>query len=360
MSPHYEQRLEADLQKIRSAVSDVSYRVRDAFDRAIKALCENDRDALYQVVLGDSEINRNIRQIEDRCHAFIARHLPAAGHLRFISSVLRLTVALERAGDYSATISQVFLQLAKPLPKEYSDKICELGDHSNTMLQDAINAFLRGNTELAHSARRIGFEIDKSYEAIFQQLIDSGSDMSPMELASLLRIFSKVERFSDQAKNVCKEAIFAVTGEPNEAKVFRILFVDKRNDLISRLAAAIAWKFFPNGAIYFSKGWEPSDNLHPDLTSAASRFGLEITRARPGLLKHLEDSPSENRIVVAINLDDEARLPKIPYQTVLVKWQIEEPNAAQGPEREKQLDQLVRDLRENIHLLMEQIHGKSD
>jgi phosphate transport system protein len=360
MSPHYEQRLEADLQKIRSAISDVSHRVRDAFDRAIKALCENDRETLYQVVLGDLEINRDIRQIEARCHAFIARHLPAAGHLRFISSVLRLTVALERAGDYSATISQVFLLLAKPLTKEYSDKICELGEQSNTMLQDAVTAFLRGNTELAQSARRIGFKIDKSYEAIFQQLIDSGKDMSPMELASLLRIFTKVERFSDQAKNVCKEVIFAVTGELNEANVFRILFLDKRNDLIGHLAAAIAWKFFPKGGIYFSKGWEPSDKIHPELESVAIRFGLDITRARPGLVERFEDSPSEYRIVVAINLDDEAKLPRIPYQTVLVKWRVEEPSASQGPEREKQLDQLVRDLVGNVQLLMEQLHGRSD
>lgn len=360
MSPHYEQRLEADLQKLRTAVSDVSHRVRDAFDRAIKGLCINDREMLYQVVLGDLEINRSVRQIEDRCHAFIARHLPAAGHLRFISSVLRLTVALERAGDYSATISQVFLQLDKPLRKQYADKICELGEQSNTMLQDAVTAFLRGNTELAQSARRIGFKIDRSYEAIFQQLIDGGKDMSPMELASLLRIFAKVERFSDQAKNVCKEVIFAVTGELNDAKVIRILFLDKRNDLMSHLAAAIAWKFFPKGGIYFSKGWEPSDTIHPDLESVAVRFGLDITRARPGLVERLEDSTSEYRIVVAINLDDEAKLPKIPYQTVLVKWQIEEPKATQGPERDQQLDDLVRDLMGNVQTLMEQLHGKSD
>lgn len=360
MPPYYEQRLEADLQTIRSAVSDVSQRVRDAFDRAIKALCENDRETLYQVVLGDLEINRNIRHIEARCHAFIARHLPAAGPLRFISSVLRLTVALERAGDYSATISQVFLQLSKPIPKEYSDKICELGEQSNTMLQDAVTAFLRGNTDLAQSARRIGFKIDRSYDEIFQQLIDSGQNMSPMQLASLLRIFAKVERFSDQAKNVCKEAVFAVTGELNEAKVFRILFVDKRNDLVSHLAAAIAWKSFPDGGIYFSKGWEPSSKLHPDLEGLATRFGLDITRASPGLLKHLEDSPSEFRVVVAINLDDDTKLPEIPYQTVLVKWQIQEPSASHGPEREKELDVLVRELTGHIQVLLEQLYGESD
>ena len=38
------------------------------------------------------------------CHSFVARHLPSAGHLRFVSSVLRLNVALERIGDYAVAI----------------------------------------------------------------------------------------------------------------------------------------------------------------------------------------------------------------------------------------------------------------
>lgn len=358
MPPHYEQRLEADLQRIRSAISDVSYRVSDAFHRSIIASIENDRDTLYQVVLGDLEINRNIRQIEAQCHGFIARHLPAAGHLRFISSVLRLTVALERAGDYAATISQVFLQLSRPLSQEIVDKIQNLGEQSNLMLQDAVSAFLKGNVELAQATRRVGIRIDQTYDGIFQQLIEEGPNLTPMEFASLLRIFGKVERFSDQAKNICKETIFTQTGKPNRVKRLRVLFLDKRNELVSQLAAAIAWKSFPQGGIYFSQGVEPSRTLHPELENVARRFTLDVSRAHPSKVETLEDSPAEYRVVVAINLSDETSLPKIPYQTILVKWKVSEPSAVQGPDLHQQMDELVHDLTGHIQELMEKLHGK--
>ena len=42
------------------------------------------------VVLGDRRVNRKIRDIDHMCHAFIVRHAPSAGHLRYVSAVLRL------------------------------------------------------------------------------------------------------------------------------------------------------------------------------------------------------------------------------------------------------------------------------
>ena len=56
-----------------------------------RALLTLDRDLAYATVLGDKPINREIRELDRLCHAFVARHLPSAGHLRFVSSVLRLT-----------------------------------------------------------------------------------------------------------------------------------------------------------------------------------------------------------------------------------------------------------------------------
>ena len=94
----YEQRLSEDLQQIRYKVQDIADRVCAALENAVAAIAADDRDALHQVVMNDYGINRDIRCIDKRCHEFVARHLPAAGHLRFISAVLRITIALERAG----------------------------------------------------------------------------------------------------------------------------------------------------------------------------------------------------------------------------------------------------------------------
>ena len=71
-----------------------------------------------EVVLGDLVVNRRVRKLDSKCHAFVARHLPSAGHLRFVSSVLRLSIALERVGDYAVIIARELAQLESPPPQQ--------------------------------------------------------------------------------------------------------------------------------------------------------------------------------------------------------------------------------------------------
>ena len=149
----YEQRLSDDLQKIRVKVQDISDRVCAALESAVAAIVADDRDALHQVVMNDYGINRDIRCIDKRCHAFVARHLPAAGHLRFISAVLRITIALERAGDYAVTISRVVLQLSTPLPKKLIERLQPMTALSVKMLGGATQAFLAGDAEAIGATR---------------------------------------------------------------------------------------------------------------------------------------------------------------------------------------------------------------
>ena len=111
---HYERRLEKDLKQIRKGVRNLAKQVGTALKNAIDALLSGDEDKAYSTVLGDTRINRVSREIDRLCHAFIARHLPSAGHLRLISSVLRSNIALERIGDYAVNISRESRQLSHP------------------------------------------------------------------------------------------------------------------------------------------------------------------------------------------------------------------------------------------------------
>jgi len=98
MSQLYEERLQRDLNKIRTSVAEVSEKVEHALRQAIKALLTRDRQLANETILGDLPINRAIRHIDRLCHFFVARHLPSAGHLRFVSAVLRMNIAIERLG----------------------------------------------------------------------------------------------------------------------------------------------------------------------------------------------------------------------------------------------------------------------
>lgn len=348
----YEKRLAEDIERIRDKIRDIAERVCSALGTAAEAIAENDRESLNRVVMDDYGINRDIRCIDQRCHEFVARHLPAARHLRFISAVLRMTVALERAGDYAVTISRVALQLSKPLPERAIKRIRSMCDISTAMLGDAVEAFLNGDVKLAEETKKLDYRVDRAHDEGFDMLMDEAEDRDPRELVSLLRIYGKIERFSDQAKNICEEAVFYATGELKGPKVFRILFLDEANDLASQLAEAIARKAFPEAGIFSSAGLAPARELHPKLARAGERYGFDPSRARPKPVASLDVFPAPYHLVVAINIDDESRLPRIPYHTILRKWDIDV--------EVDDCEELIHELSNRIDMMIEKLRGANE
>ena len=116
MKTYYEERLDGDLDEIKSKVRAVSTMVEDQMRDAIQALLEDDRDLANGVILGDRWVNRRVREIDHLCHDFIVRYAPSARPLRFVSAALRLHVALERIGDYAGTIGRESIQLRPQAP----------------------------------------------------------------------------------------------------------------------------------------------------------------------------------------------------------------------------------------------------
>ena len=94
----YEARMQEDLDEIRQRLGRLSDLIESQVGDAVHSFLEDDRNLANDVVLGDRRVNRKIREIDHLCHAFIVRHAPSAGHLRYVSGVLRLDVALERIG----------------------------------------------------------------------------------------------------------------------------------------------------------------------------------------------------------------------------------------------------------------------
>jgi phosphate transport system protein len=356
-------RLSEDLKNIREMVRAVTDRICQSYADVISASERYDKESLYDVVINDLSVNRDVRTIDKLCHEFVARHLPAAGHLRFISSVLRSTIAIERAGDYAVTIARVVLQLAKPLPKPIFDHLKQMGTLSSAMLKDSVRAFLDGDVKLAEITHKEDYLVDKAFDDIFHLLVDHGKESAPKDLLSLLRIFTKVERLSDQAKNICEETMFVATGKMKAPKVFKVLFIDEHGDLVSPLAASIAKKMFPKSGVYSAAGWSTCDRPHPKLEEISTKYGIDIKDTHPSHLSSLEGFPLPFHVVVAVNLDDDSLLPSVPYHTILVKWALPVPpgpgsSTTRGTELSNDTDELVRELTGRIGNLMERLRGK--
>ena len=326
---HYEERLERDEAEIRDGIQKVAGLVETALRNAVHALLAGDRALANKTVLGDGEINRAVRALDYRSHAFIVRHLPSAGHLRLMSATIRAGIALERIGDYAVNICREAVQLSTPPGGSLGRSADLMADQAISMLHDAIEAFGEGNAEKAKGIMARADQIDQELSNVLADLTDEQGSRSMKDLFALSVVFSMLERVSDQAKNICEEAVFAVTGQTKPPKVYRVLFLDRDNSCLGPMAEAVARKNFPNSGEYRSEGAEP---------------------ATPG---ELEDY----HVIVSLQGPVTDYVREIPFHTVTLEWDLGDVPSA-GGQGEDGLEAAFREISLQVRDLLERLHGE--
>ena len=320
---HYEQRLEKDLEHIRGEVSDLATSVKQAVKNSIHALLTANQDLASATILGDGPINRKMREIDTLCHQFIAVHLPSAGHLRLMSSVIRINIILERIGDYAVTISRELQRIDGAPDKRLAQGIELLANEVQLMLKQAIASFDEDNAELARGTIAMAAQIDNTVAGLYEELLDEQAEWSLTERFAVFSVYHRLERIADQAKNLCEQTIFTVSGEGKASKVYQILFIDDDNSCLSQLAEAAARKHFPGAGSYVSvAGREPAETLSSGLKEFMDSHGMDASKARP---KAYDMTPAElNRfnVIVSLKAPVSSYIGKIPFQTTALNWNL--------------------------------------
>lgn len=360
--PFYEKRLNEDLKKITKSIAAVGTKIDRSLKDSLHALLNFDRELAYHTILGDNPINREVESIDKQCHYFVARHLPSAGHLRFVSSVMRINIELERVGDYAVTISREAVQLSEPLTDDLRREIEHMARSAFQMFNQSVRAFKEQNVELAKGTIVFEENIDSTFSAIFALLVNRGERdvFSTVDLFSLLAIVNMLERVSDQAKNICEETIFSVTGESKIRKPVRILFLDKANDLYGPMATSIARKAFPNSGIYVSAGSETVEELRPDFINFMDRNGYSVEGIESNEIQLVEEEWAKFKVIISLRGEYQSYISKLPFHSVALNWELPDPPSKELPEDQKDqvFTEILRLLAHHIQDLMTLMRGE--
>lgn len=358
---HFEERLENDLNEIRRLIQTTGEHVEQAIEHSVRAILTGDHDLAYQTILKDQIVNREIKRLDWLCHAFVARHLPSAGHLRFVSSVLRINVALERIGDYAVTICRETVRIAKPLPETITRDLDMLVDESHVTLRQSLQAFDEMNADLARGTGEMASHLGRMFDKVFADLVEVGEkqERSVRDLFSLLVIFNRLSRVCDQAKNICEETIFVATGESAQKKPYRILFIDRLNRCQSQMAAAIGRKAFSRNAQFFSMGWEPADSVSDSFVEFMEQNGHPVRGLKTQKLSPRPEFLNDYQVIVCLEGNACDRLPTIPYHLVVLNWDVpSEPVDGTSPETMETYEAMYRELASRLGSLMETLTGE--
>jgi phosphate transport system protein len=329
---HFEERLEHDLNHIRDRVWILGGQVSDALQNARKTLLNRNKELAYSTVLGDYPINRDSREIDRLCHAFIARFLPGAGHLREMASTIRANVTLERIGDYAVTISREALQLSGPLPDKVAEQLDGIADESIDILNKSRMAFRDGNAELATALMQMARRIQDRMDAIYDPLFEKDKSIKRRDRLVIFVVFNLFKRVADQAKNICDHTVYTVRGIAKIPKKYRVLFVDREGGSKALLAAAIGRKRFPQSGVFTAATPSGETELSAELTEFLAHSGLPDEDLEAEQLDVLEYDLGDYEVIVSLHGKVSDFIDRVPFHTSALNWTLSEDGSDNGEE----------------------------
>ena len=357
----YEERLANDMARIRDEVAVLGAAVQKAQEDSVKAALTGNSALANHTILNDHPINRKTREINRLCHAFLALHLPSAGHLRLISSILRLVNELERIGDYAATIAREGLQLPHLPTGILKQEIEELASHAHHCLREATRSFNERDAELARDIKALAAQGKGQGDAAFEELVKESETTHEQirYLFDALILMGRLKRVSDRCKNICEETLFTVTGETKAPKVYKILFLDEANNCQSQIAQAVARKTFGNSGEYDSAGRRNSADLKPGLLDFMKTHGLVLDPIETMVLDPDPHKVAKYDVVVSLEGQMNAYCPKQPFRTVFLDWDVGVlSDDVREDETNERYTEMYREITVRIRDLMETLRGE--
>ncbi|MBI2214887.1 MAG: phosphate signaling complex protein PhoU [Acidobacteria bacterium] len=325
MTTHLEVSLQRDLEQIRSKITEMGELAAKAIEASVRAVAERDRQLAFAVILRDQFIDEMEKQLDRLCLEFLVRHQPAASLLRFAYSAIKVNLELERVGDYAESIAREALRLTKVEVPVQVDNLKQIAGLAVPMLRDAIRAFVSEDPELARRTIETDEAVDLMRDKVTADLTLAFTEgRLPFDaLNPLVQATRRLERVSDQARNIGMETLYMCTGEYAKhpgSEAFRILFVDSHNSTLSLMAEAIGTAMGEQGFIFSSAGLDPAPVDRRVAAHMASK-GLDIARSIP---KAIIQVPNLDHYHVIVLLSPEVRsaFPRRPRRAVLLEWAV--------------------------------------
>jgi phosphate transport system protein len=333
MSTHLEASLQQDLELIRRKVIEMGDLAELAIRASIKAVIEKNRQLAFATILRDQFIDEAEKQLDKLCLMFLVRHQPAARLLRFAYSTIKVNLELERVGDYAESIARQALKLTDVDAELPLDRLQQVVNLSVPMLHDAIQAFVNQDADLARRTIETDEAVDLLRDKLTKDLTSAYREGSlPFEaLNPLVAIARRLERVSDQARNISMETLYMCTGEIAKhpgSEVFYVLFVDEHNACRSLMAEAIGNNLRDHAFAFSSAGIEPQPVQQTTIDFMA-RKGFDVARSVPRSLSQVSNI-DHNDVIVLLAPDARRAFPRRPRHTVLLDWSIEDPMLEHG------------------------------
>ena len=210
-----------ELKNLNQEVITMSQMVQDAIDSSFQALSEHNTELADKIIKGDRDVDNMERKIETHCLMLMLKQQPVASDLRHISTALKVVTDLERMGDQAADIADLSLRLEAADYGLVSKRLPAMVANVQTMVKDAIRAFIERDTETAETFEQRDDLIDAFFERVKREVIEflkKDGDKSDVAV-DVLMVAKFLERIAEHAVNGCEWTEFSDTGAVGDVMI---------------------------------------------------------------------------------------------------------------------------------------------
>ena len=212
-----ERKFDQQLSDLKQDLLRMGGEVEESIALAMQALIERDNSLVDMVISGGKRIDDWEIRIEEACLTLIATQGPVASDLRLLTTMMKINDDLERINDQAVNIVQRAQVLnTMPLLKPLID-IPRMGELAQSMVKDALDAFVNCDVKLAKNVGRRDEKLDLFRDQIFRELITyiheaTGKPDSVDQAIYLILVSRHLERIGDNSSNIAENVSYLVDG----------------------------------------------------------------------------------------------------------------------------------------------------
>ena len=202
------------MEQLHQSLTAMGHLCEEAITATEKALSQEQRKSLPQVMRLDAQIDQKKREIEALCMKLLLHQQPIAGDLRQISAATRMISDMERIGDQTADIAEILRYVEETALLDGRTHVKEMAQSTKKMVVDSVSAFVQEDWTLAQQVITQDDNVDGLFLKVKAELKDvvyRHPDLGETAL-DLLMIAKYFERIGDHAVNIAEWVCYFLKG----------------------------------------------------------------------------------------------------------------------------------------------------
>jgi phosphate transport system protein len=206
---------EKQLQELRQRLLRMAGLVEQMIARSVEALVTRDSKLALATIEADRKVNRSEMEADDLCRRILEQPRVSGDDVRFVTQALKMVTDLERIADLAVNICERAVDLNLSSPLASFDDVSRMATLVQSMVRDAIDAFVSGDASMARTVIDRDDDVDELYHKVYRDLLEvMVAEPHAVERGIHVQSVAKfLERMADHCTNIAEQVVYLVEAE---------------------------------------------------------------------------------------------------------------------------------------------------